>query len=46
MADRIAPITMPKWGMAMEEGTVVVWHLEEGAAAARNRLGHALPLHA
>lgn len=34
MADKITPITMPKWGMAMEEGTVVVWHLEEGAPVA------------
>ena len=34
MAGKIAPITMPKWGMAMEEGTVVVWHVEEGAAVA------------
>lgn len=25
-------ITMPKWGMAMEEGTVVAWHVAEGAA--------------
>lgn len=32
MADKIAAIVMPKWGMAMEEGTVVVWHAEEGAS--------------
>jgi pyruvate dehydrogenase E2 component (dihydrolipoyllysine-residue acetyltransferase) len=34
MAEKIQPITMPKWGMAMEEGTVVVWHVEEGAPVA------------
>jgi pyruvate dehydrogenase E2 component (dihydrolipoamide acetyltransferase) len=30
----IYAITVPKWGMAMDEGTVVVWHLEEGALVA------------
>jgi pyruvate dehydrogenase E2 component (dihydrolipoamide acetyltransferase) len=28
----IEAITMPRWGMAMEEGTVTAWHLEEGAS--------------
>jgi pyruvate dehydrogenase E2 component (dihydrolipoamide acetyltransferase) len=32
MSEKIAAIVMPKWGMAMEEGTVVAWHAEEGAA--------------
>jgi pyruvate dehydrogenase E2 component (dihydrolipoamide acetyltransferase) len=31
MSERITAITMPKWGMAMDEGTVVVWHVMEGA---------------
>ena len=31
MAD-LQAITMPKWGLAMEEGTVVAWLAEEGAA--------------
>ena len=31
MSDDIRPITMPKWGLAMTEGLVTAWHLEEGA---------------
>ncbi|MBV9220305.1 MAG: acetoin dehydrogenase dihydrolipoyllysine-residue acetyltransferase subunit [Methylobacteriaceae bacterium] len=27
----IQPITMPKWGLAMQEGTLVKWAVEEGA---------------
>ncbi len=32
--EAILAITVPKWGMAMEEGTVTCWYLEEGAAVA------------
>src|SRR5437879_3448378 len=28
----IAPILMPTWGLSMEEGTIVTWLIEEGAA--------------
>jgi len=28
---RIQALTMPKWGMAMDEGTVTAWHIAEGA---------------
>ena len=31
MSDDILAITVPKWGMAMEEGTVTGWHVVEGA---------------
>lgn len=31
---RIVALTVPKWGMAMEEGTVTAWHVAEGAAVA------------
>ncbi len=31
MSQAIRAITMPKWGLAMEEGMVVAWHVEEGA---------------
>ncbi len=31
MSDDIQSITMPKWGLAMEEGTVVAWLAEEGS---------------
>ena len=30
--DRIVAITVPKWGMSMDEGTVTAWHLGEGEA--------------
>ena len=31
MSDKITPIVMPKWGLAMTEGTLVAWHVPEGA---------------
>lgn len=34
MSDRIEAITMPKWGLAMEEGVVVAWLAEEGGSIA------------
>ncbi len=34
MAGAIVAVTMPKWGLAMSEGTVVAWHTQEGAAVA------------
>lgn len=30
----IWPITMPSWGLSMEEGTIVAWHVNEGTRAA------------
>ena len=32
MNDRVHPITVPKWGMAMDAGTVTGWHVAEGQA--------------
>ena len=34
MSDPIQTITMPKWGLAMDEGMVVDWLVEEGAEVA------------
>ena len=34
MSDGIQAITMPKWGLAMDEGMVTVWLVEEGAPVA------------
>ena len=31
MTDDLQTITMPKWGLSMDEGMVVAWHVEEGA---------------
>jgi pyruvate dehydrogenase E2 component (dihydrolipoamide acetyltransferase) len=31
MSQRIFPITMPKWGIEMQEGTITDWHFAPGA---------------
>ncbi len=33
MTSRIFPITMPKWGIEMQQGTVTGWHIAVGATA-------------
>ncbi|MEE8339073.1 MAG: dihydrolipoamide acetyltransferase family protein [Xanthomonadales bacterium] len=35
MANGIYPVTVPKWGIEMQEGTIVGWHAEEGGEIAR-----------
>lgn len=35
MADRINALTLPKWGLSMQEGCISTWHVEEGADVTR-----------
>lgn len=37
MTGDIHAVTMPKWGMAMDEGRIVAWHVEAGAAVCPGR---------
>jgi pyruvate dehydrogenase E2 component (dihydrolipoamide acetyltransferase) len=30
VSEKIYPVTVPKWGIEMQEGTVVAWHVSEG----------------
>jgi len=30
LTEEIYPVTIPKWGIEMQEGTVVAWHVSEG----------------
>jgi pyruvate dehydrogenase E2 component (dihydrolipoamide acetyltransferase) len=35
MSQRIFPITMPKWGIEMQQGTITQWHAEPGQSLAK-----------
>jgi pyruvate dehydrogenase E2 component (dihydrolipoamide acetyltransferase) len=35
MSQRIFPITMPKWGIEMTQGTITAWHASPGQAVAK-----------
>jgi len=37
MSDPIQAITMPKWGLAMEEGLLAAWHVEAGAEISKGQ---------
>jgi len=37
MSDDIQPIVMPKWGLAMEEGALTSWLVENGAAVEKGQ---------
>jgi pyruvate dehydrogenase E2 component (dihydrolipoamide acetyltransferase) len=38
MSQRIFPITMPKWGIEMQEGTITDWHFAPGADVAKGEV--------
>ncbi len=35
MAERITALTLPKWGLSMQDGCISTWHVEEGADVSR-----------
>ena len=35
MSQRIYPITMPKWGIEMQEGTITAWNASVGQSIAK-----------
>ena len=35
MSQKIFPITMPKWGIEMQQGTITEWHAVPGGALAK-----------
>ncbi len=35
MAEPLYPLTVPKWGIEMQEGTIVAWHVADGAAVGK-----------
>lgn len=35
MTDRITALTLPKWGLSMQDGCISTWHVEEGAQVTR-----------
>ena len=37
MSDQIRPIVMPKWGLAMQEGMVAKWLVEERTQVAEGQ---------
>ncbi len=37
MTGAIQPIVMPKWGLAMQEGTLAAWHVAEGQEIAKGQ---------
>ncbi|EWG98258.1 biotin/lipoyl-containing protein [Halomonas sp. BC04] len=32
MADQIIALTLPKWGLSMQDGCIAAWHVTEGAS--------------
>jgi pyruvate dehydrogenase E2 component (dihydrolipoamide acetyltransferase) len=38
MSQRIFPITMPKWGIEMQQGTIAGWHVEPGKAVHKGEI--------
>jgi pyruvate dehydrogenase E2 component (dihydrolipoamide acetyltransferase) len=37
MSGEVQPIVMPKWGLAMQEGMLAAWHVEEGQVLAKGQ---------